>query len=75
MDSQFLFFCVCGVSQLIQCVEIDGQLVWWYDSSVECYQQWQIIAMLVVAVFVPLPLVSSGPSCFVCVWICVRVYL
>ena len=44
--------------QMLQCVDISGRLVWWFDASVSCYEQpFQKAAIFAVAMLCPLPFV------------------
>ena len=45
--------------QLLQCVELSGARVWWFDASVQCYEAaWQKAAFCAVAVLYPVPVVT-----------------
>ncbi len=42
--------------QMVQCVLIDGRLVWAMDGSQECYEAWQEGAFVAITVLSPVPL-------------------
>ena len=45
--------------QFLQCVELGGARVWWFDASVQCYEAaWQKAAFCAVAVLYPVPVVT-----------------
>lgn len=60
--------------QLVQCVWMDGDHVWWWDAEVHCYETgWQVGAFVAIGVLSPLPavlmwmtsrrvLIGRGPS-------------